>query len=239
MKTLIPLVVVFCAQIALGQMVPPTSIEKRANKSIMLLEDFEDGNLFGWYQFLSGSCYAIVSGVAANGNYSMQVIGECGQWGGFYRDFPDFRATNISINVMPGSGTFHNAYVILGEHTINGTKDVIFFYASMAGRWALAHPSGFSIDCGMYTPDQWHNITLGINWTTQRITVWVDGVEKTQLGEFIDSSATTLNRIILKNMTGGYARYDDITMSNPPPQPPIFVDGFETGDFSNWSGVQP
>jgi hypothetical protein len=203
----------------------------------MLIDDFEDGDIDGWQQYASGSCVGGVSAVAATGSYSMMIIGECGYSGSFYYDFGSFNATSISLNIMPGSEVSSDALVKLGDYSPGFTNNAIIFFASSAGKWLLNQPMGMPILCGDYNRDQWYNVVFTLNWNTKQVGVAIDGVTCTTDAEFFDHDTASLNRIILGNYQDSYSRYDDILMSVDPPQPPIFIDGFETGDTSMWSNT--
>lgn len=206
----------------------------------MLVDDFEDGDIAGWNQYLSGSCNGGVSVNTPDGsNYSMLIIGECGQLGGYYYDFVDFQATSVSVDIRPGSTTVGDAFFLAGEYGDNIANNAIYFFASYVGQWQLSQPSGISKNCGYYSADQWYHFVFTINWSTKKVSVSKDGVECITNADFSDPSTTTLNRVILKNYQNSYAFWDNIILAAAPPAPPIFADGFESGDTSYWSNTIP
>lgn len=208
-------------------------------RAIFLLDDFEDGNLDGWL-FGGGTCGAFATNsTAGEGSWSMEVLGECGHYGGPYYAFGGFQATGISVMLRPGSVSLSDTYVVIGDDNILSDNGVIFFYAHGSGRWKIVGQGSQVFDCGPYSAGQWYDVSFDLDWHWRTIAVRIDGSLCAVNVGFRSDTAATLTQIHAYNWEDSVAWYDYIVMSSPPPSPTIFMDGFESADVASWSLTVP
>ncbi len=210
-----------------------------ANKAIMLIDSFEDGDVDGWLDGGGGCGFGPVFGNAGSGNYSMSVCGGCGHYGGRYYEIGGFQATGVSVMLRPSSVPSFNSYFVVGDSDIAINNGVIFFYAHSDGHWYIVGPDGTNYDCGAYTPYQWHDISFTLDWNWRTINVTINGGLRHVHVPFRSTTSTTLSQVHFYNIDVQCSNIDHIQMSSPPAIPGLFSDDFESGDATSWSDSQP
>jgi hypothetical protein len=203
------------------------------------VDDFEDGNIDGWLSG-GGPCTAsATNATAGEGNWSMEIAGGCGHFGGRYYPIGGFQATGISVMLRPGPASSYDTYFVVGDNNITSDFGVVFFYATGVGDWNVVGYGGQNFDCGPYTPGQWYDVSFELDWHWRTIAVRIDGSLCAVNVPFRSTTATTLTQIHAYNHDNSSGWYDYIVMSSPPPTPTIFVDGFESADAASWSLTVP
>jgi len=210
-------------------------------EAIWLIDDFEDGNLNGWLDG-GGTCnYFVVhdAGTAAEGEYCLDIFGDCGNhYLGPYISLAGFQAGSFTIWVRANYVNQYNGYIVLDDDQIATNGRVVFFYGNDQGMFLAADHNGWGYPCGTRNPNQWYQIRFVIDWDYHTFDVYIDN-DLRQTDIPFPVSANTLNWLYLYNMGDGHVWYDYIIASTPPPTPVLFVDGFESGDWSAWSAVGP
>lgn len=212
-----------------------------SEEAIWLIDDFEDGNLDGWYP-ASGPCtHPLIYGsnACAEGDWCSEVLNNCGgHYQGPYISLQGFRAESFTIWVRALNVDRYNSYIVLDDDQIAVNGAVVFFYGTSQETFAAADHNGINYDCGIRYAYHWYEIRFEIDWDLHTFDVYADN-ELRQTDIPFPVSANTLNWLYLYNLSNGGVLFDYIVASTPPPTPPIFVDGFETGDWSLWSTAVP
>jgi hypothetical protein len=211
-------------------------------KAIWLVDDFEDGNLTEWF-FLGGSCSgSVTTATAFQGTHSMLLSGDCGNSyvTGYLYDLVSFKATGIALAIRPGSDTETDAFFAVGDDSmLCGGDPVIELKAAGNGYWVVRGP-GIYWAVEPYDAHEWYDIWFVLDWGTRTYDIWVNGSPEMTDVPFVSDTASTLTTLHLTNIiaaptSGTETWWDDIVLSTPPPVPPVFIDGFESGDCSHWS----
>jgi len=216
-------------------------IESGAPEAIWLIDDFEDGNLDGWLDG-GGSCNVFIlndPNTAAEGSRCLDIFGDCGgHYQGPYISLAGFQAGSFSIYIRPNYVNQFNGFVVLDDDLswINGS--VVLFYGMDNGTWAVSDQHGISHSCGPRNMNQWYQVRFEIDWDFHTFDVYIDN-QLMQTSISFPGTINTLNWLFLYNLGDGHVWYDYIVASTPPPTPALLVDGFESGDWSAWSGVYP
>ena len=129
-----------------------------------------------------------------------------------------------------------NAYVVLDDDSDPFNGAVAIFFGNSTPEWMFSS-GGLPYTCGPRVAYQWYELTFNFDWTSRTVDVLIDGSLKHSDIPMASSTATGLNYLYLFNYQSGTALYDFIVASSPPPEPPIFTDGFESGGVLNWSEV--
>jgi hypothetical protein len=132
----------------------------------------------------------------------------------------------------------HNSYIVLDDDQIAVNGAVVFFYGNNQGDFMVADHNGYNYNCGTRWANIWHQIRFDIDWDFHTFDVYVDN-DLRQTDIPFPVTANTLNWLYIYNLNPGGVWYDYILASTPPPTPVLFVDGFETGDWSLWSTAVP
>ena len=210
-------------------------------EAIWLIDDFEDGNLDGWGHG-GGTCvFALIHGSnsAAEGDWCAEVIDNCGgHYLGPYISLAGFQAGSFTIWVRALYVDRHNSYIVLDDDQIAVNGAVVFFYGNNQGDFMVADHNGYNYNCGTRWANIWHQIRFDIDWDFHTFDVYVDN-DLRQTDIPFPVTANTLNWLYIYNLNPGGVWYDYILASTPPPTPVLFVDGFETGDWSLWSTAVP
>jgi hypothetical protein len=216
------------------------------SKAIWLLDDFEDGILDGWY-FLGGSCTATVTtATAAQGTHSMFLSGDCGNLyqSGLFYNLGSFQATGIGVWIRSGDNSEIDAvFAVGGDDIFSGGEPILELSASNSGYWVLKGPDIYWA-IAPYNPNEWYDIGFTIDWMARTYDTYINNVLEMDDAPFLSDTATTLKRLYISNslsypFTGTETWWDQIVLTTPPPMPPIFVDGFESGNTSAWSATTP
>jgi hypothetical protein len=209
-----------------------------AAKAIMIVDDFEDCDVDGW-QPAGGSCTALATSLNPGGGVcSMELINDCGTtYNGWYLDFASFQADTVLVSLRSQSTSMRDTFFTVGEAVGDNFRAAIVIRASNGGYWVV---SGFGGGiCGApYTALQWYDFAFTIDWGAKTYDVSIDGTPCLSGVSFLEN-ASTLDRIHVYNLDASTGWYDDIIMSQEPPLPSIFDDGFETGDTTSWSSTVP
>ena len=211
-----------------------------ATKAIYVVDDFEDCNVDGWVP-VSGVCTAIPTSLnAGSETCSMEVFGDCGStFDGYYLDLASFQADSVQVMLRSGSTSKHDAYFVVGQTTVGGFAPAIFIQASGIGYWVVSGSGGSAYTCGSpYTALQWYSFVFTVHWATKTFDVTIDGSPCLSGISFTQGQdVSTFDRIHVYNIDDSNGWYDDIIMRTAPPTPPIFTDGFESGNTNAWSAT--
>jgi hypothetical protein len=223
-------------------------------KAIMLVDDFEDANFGDWAPGPGTNCSLAAWGQGAYGNsaYSMLVMGSCNltalesiptkaptNAASYTKTFGPFQASSVNVDLSPGPDGNVDTFFEIGAGSPSAFKPVIYVF-SYGDRWFMKSEGGVSTDCGPAPSGTWQHLNFAIDWNTKTITLWVDNNLRASNVGFYNSSATTLETVLVRNQSYSWTLYDNIILSSPPPQPSlIFRDGFESGDTSRWSATVP
>ena len=226
-------VVTYCANPAQAASAEDTS------RAIWLVDDFEDGNLWDTWTDNGGSCTSYITSTPAppcpQGSNCLLISGDCG---GFYEgistDLGGFQATSLSMYIRSDTIATANAYVVIDDDNDPMNGAVVFFFGNGLAEWRFSS-GGLPYICGPRVAYQWYQLAFNFDWTARTVDVSIDGNLKHADIPMASSTATGLNYLYLFNYESGNALYDYIIASSPPPEPPIFVDGFESGGTSLWS----
>jgi hypothetical protein len=214
------------------------------DRAIWLVDDFEDGYLWDtWTQVGGSTCNPFIVQPAgwacAEGARCLEIHGDCGGfYDGIWTDLGGFQATSFSLSVRSTDITHANTYVVLDDDTSTADGTTVFFFGNGLGRW-LVSSGGVPYDCGPRNLYQWYEVRFNLNWQARTVDVYIDQQLKASGVPMTDPTADGLHLLHLFNYEEGAGYYDFILASSPPPQPPIFVDGFESGDTSAWSLTVP
>jgi hypothetical protein len=212
--------------------------KEESAKAIMIVDDFEDCDVDEW-QPAGGSCTALATSLNPGGGVcSMELIDDCGTtYNGWYLDFASFQADTVLVSLRSQSTSMHDTFFTVGEAVVGGFRPAIFIRAHGGGFWVVAGTGG-GICGAAYTALQWYDFAFTIDWGTKTYDVSIDGTPCLSGVSFV-GDASTLDRIHVYNLDASAGWYDDIIMSQEPPLPSIFDDGFETGDTTAWSSTVP
>lgn len=208
-------------------------------KAVALVDDFEDGDIAGWFSG-GGSCAAsATNATAGQGTYSMQILGECGHYGGRYYQLPAFQAAQVMLQLRADSDLVDQAYFVAGDDNVSTDGGVLFFWAASNGHWMMFDGT-LLYDCGSYVPGAWADVIFTLDWSKRVAQVRIDGVLRQINVPFRSATATGISRVHAYNWAGNSSSYwDTITLSTPPPGPLLFTDGFEGGDAAGWDTAVP
>ncbi len=230
-------VMVFCAV--------PTSASspEELGRAIWLVDNFEGTSLGDWWMDDGGSCNAFIvrpSGWSPpEGIGCLEIFGDCGVfYQGISTDLGGFEATSFSMYIRSDTIATANAYVVLDDDNDPYNGAVAFFFGNSTPEWMFSG-GGIPYPCGPRVAYQWYHLVLNFDWTSRTVDVYIDDDLKHSGIPMASSTATGLDYLYLFNYESGTAYYDYITASSPPPEPPIFVNGFESGDTSFWSLTEP
>ena len=210
-------------------------------RAVMLVDDFEDGNLWDTWSGNCGPCTGSIvtpsTFTCAEGAMCLEMDGACDTfYNGIYTDLLGFQADNLSLYMRADRVDTANAYISIDDDSdwLNG--NVLNFFGNGLGKWMIA--SGpISYDCGTRNADQWYFVYFEFDWTNRTVSVWIDGTLRQADVAMTSTTATGLNYMYLYNYQEGTSYYDYITARSNPPPPPIFIDGFESGGVSAWSAA--
>jgi hypothetical protein len=208
---------------------------------IVFSEDFETGTLARWtssrnvtVQHVAGgggawSARATTSGTQAFANHVLQA------------GATDLYAQS-QVKII-GQGT--NPATLLTFRRPGGAT-LASLYATAAGK--LATYSGVAAKTVTSTTTiskgVWHTVELRVqvNGSASTIEVWLDGVKVQSLARTVSLGLDLVGQMRIGEQNAGRAidvAFDDIQVSReripPTVPPPLFADGFETGDLSQWT----
>ena len=217
----------------------PAASPEKSGRAIWLVDDFEDGNLWDTWTDDGGGCTSYITSTPAppcpQGSNCLLISGDCG---GFYQgistDLGGFEATSFSMYIRSDTLDTANAYVVLDNDSDPYNGAVAFFFGNSTPEWMFSS-GGVPYPCGPRVAYQWYLLEFNFNWTSRTVDVFIDGSLKHSDIPMTSSTATGLDYLYLFNYQPGNALYDLIVASSPPPQPPIFIDGFESANVSAWS----
>ena len=217
----------------------PAASPEKSNRAIWLVDDFEDGYLWDTWADDGGSCTSYITSTPAppcpQGSNCLLISGDCG---GFYEgistDLGGFQATSLSMYIRSDTIATANAYVVLDDDNDPMNGAVVFFFGNATPEWMFSS-GGIPYICGPRVAYQWYQLAFNFDWTARTVDVLIDGNLKHSGIPMASSTATGLDYLYLFNYESGNALYDYIIASSPPPEPPIFMDGFESGGTSLWS----
>ncbi len=229
----VAIVMVCCVALA------PAASNEKSDRSILLVDDFEDTSLGDWWMDDGGSCNAFIvrpSGWSPpEGIGCLEIFGDCGVfYQGISTDLGGFEATSFSMYIRSDTIATANAYVVLDDDSDPYNGAVAFFFGNSTPEWMFSG-GGIPYPCGPRVAYQWYHLVFNFDWTARTVDVLVDGDLKHSDIPMASSTATGLDYLYLFNYQSGTAYYDFITASSPPPQPPIFTDDFESANVSGWS----
>ncbi len=220
-----------------------TSPEK-SSRAIALVDDFEDGILLDSWTDDGGSCNPFITNAPTppacpEGTNCLEIFGDCGDlYQGISTDLLGFEATTFSMYIRSDTLDTGNAYVVLDDDSdpFNGT--VAIFLGNATPEWIFSS-GAIGYTCGPRVAFQWYLLRFDFDWTARTVDVFIDGDLKHADIPITSSAATGLDYLYLFNYQSGTSYFDYITASSSPPEPPIFVDGFESGYTSFWSLTEP
>jgi hypothetical protein len=221
-----------------GQPRGELTIKPPGDRAVWLVDDFEDGDLDGWYQ--AGTSYTVsnTAAQAALGLRSMEIYGGCtGPGEAVFTILGGFNATEISL-YMRDHGTFNaDCYLRVGDDTPCTAWDWgLLMFAGGEGRWKV-FTDGTWYDCGERLDETWYLIQFEIDWQSRLFSVLIDGTPRQINLPFFSDTITTLTQLRLWNYNNSTCWIDHILMDGEPPEGQIFRDAFETGDTSRWSAT--
>ncbi len=201
-------------------------------RAIWLVDNFEDGYLWDTWVDDGGSCnpFPVTPSVAPlcpEGDICLEIFGDCGDfYQGISTDLGGFQATTFSLYIRSDHIDSANAYVVLDDDDqwING--NVAFFFGNPLAKW-LFSSGGVPYNCGPRVANQWYFLEFNFDWSARTVDVSIDGDLKHSGIPMTSATATGLDYLYLFNYQPGTAFYDFIVASSPPPEPPVFADGFE------------
>lgn len=232
------IIVVCCATLT------PAATPAESTRAIWLVDDFEDGILLDSWTDDGGSCNPFITNTPTppacpQGNNCLEIFGDCGEfYQGISTDLGGFQATSFTMYIRSDTLDTANAYVVIDDDSDPYNGWVAFFFGNATPEWMFSS-GGVPYSCGPRVAYQWYQLVFNFDWTARTVDVFIDGNLKHSGVPMASSTATGLDYLYLFNYQTGTALYDYITASSPPPEPPIFVDGFESGYTGFWSLTEP
>ena len=203
----------------------------------LFYDDFEDGSFSDWTLGTGGSNYVrtITTSTAAGGLSSLTMVGgTTNHFTGLAHAISPSQPSLITFWTR-ASVTNANGGYFAAANAANVTNCAVFFYFQNNGTMGLFETSG-GFHGVPYVAQQWYKITLVLNWATQRMDMYTNGVAALSSIRF-RATIPTITGIYLYNYHNTQAWWDeiDVTTTLPPPPAvnPTNADGFVNGV---WTG---
>lgn len=178
-------------------------------------DDFESGSLSTQWQFGTGTYTRNVTSVnPGQGNFSFEQTGSSSFYEGTYATFTPSQPSYISFRMKTTTTTTANGYVVIGDANINADNGILFCYFNSTGGLRFYGTTGQNFPV---IANQWYHVEIqNINWTARTMDIYLDGNLILTAWPFRSTSATTMDRIHLFNLSAATAMYDDIIIGNAP-----------------------
>jgi uncharacterized repeat protein (TIGR01451 family) len=172
-----------------------------------LQDDFEDGNSFGWTNYLSSFSAVVTSESAAAGIHSLRLTGLAASTTAGLRGI----FTNITPNKISFAVRASRTNQVAGRFTAtaNNTYRSAVFYFNNNGQMGLLDRSlGFR---GVpYQSNRWYQVDLTLDWPAQKIDCRIDGNLVFTNITFPDTNATYMNAALLANQDNTTSWWDNV-----------------------------
>jgi len=178
-------------------------------------DDFETGSLATQWQFGTGTYTRNVTSVnPGQGSFSFEQTGSSSFYEGTYATFTPSQPNYISFRMKTTSTSTANGYVVIGDANINSDNGILFCYFNSSGSLRFYGSTGQNFPVNA---NQWYYVEVqNINWTARTMDIYLDGNLILTSWPFRSTTATTMDRIHLFNLSAATAMYDDIIIGSAP-----------------------
>ncbi len=142
-------------------------------------DSFESGSLNGWnIGSGNGATRQVTTNLAAHGNRSFTITGGSGEWNGISKSlltpFPGqpLMPDRVDFLVRSHSTDRNQGYFAIGESAAN-IDLVAKFFMNDTGQMGLESDQFYGIP---YSAERWYQITLILDWQSDQLNYFVDGV---------------------------------------------------------------
>ena len=181
----------------------------------ILYDDFEGGTLAAQWLFGTGTYTRNVTSTnPAQGAFSFEQTGSSAFYEGTYATFSASQPSYISFKMRTNTTTAANGYVVIGDANINSDNGILFCYFNSTNSLRFYGSTGQNFPIN---PNQWYHVEVqNINWTARTMDIYLDGNLILTSWPFRSTTATTMDRIHLFNLSAATAMYDDIIIGSTP-----------------------
>jgi hypothetical protein len=178
-------------------------------------DDFETGTLSAQWQFGTGTYTRNVTSTnPGQGSFSFEQTGSSAFYEGTYANFTSGQPNYISFKMRTNTTTAANGYVVIGDANINSDNGILFCYFNSSSQLRFYGSTGQNFPVNV---NQWYHVEVqNINWTARTMDIYLDGNLILTSWPFRSTTATSMDRIHLFNLSAATAMYDDIIIGNPP-----------------------
>ena len=178
-------------------------------------DNFESGSLSTQWQFGTGTYTRNVTSFnPGQGIFSFEQTGSSSFYEGTYATFTPSQPSYISFRMKTATTTTANGYVVIGDANINADNGILFCYFNSTSELRFYGTTGQNFPINV---NQWYHVEIqNINWSARTMDIYLDGNLILTAWPFRSTSATTMDRIHLFNLSAATAMYDDIIIGNAP-----------------------